>query len=1105
MMTAKVRMQPLLVCLFALIFITSLAFAQAPSSQMSTLFRQARKPPSQGLAPIGLLSLSSFIPNAGQMDAAVLYYGRGPGYTVYFAREQAVFAFVEPSSPPVQPVALTQPSIQGVNLALRFLGANPGVTLEGRQQGTGKVNYLAGNDAAKWHVGLPTYEQVVYRELWPGVDLVFRAAKRQPKHELVLHPGASVKAIRLAYRGAEGVAIDAGGNLRIRTALGVLTEERPRSYQEIDGRQVPVESRFVLRTSADGEGSYGFEVDSYDPSRPLIIDPAFFLVYSTYLGGGLTDVGTAIAVDGGGNAFVSGYTESSNFPKTTGPAFKGGTKSHGNFDAFVAKFNPAGSLQFATYLGGTDADFAYGIAVKPGCAADCNAYVTGVSYSRDFPTTTGAFGPTISGGVDAFVTKLKADGTLSLGTPSAPTDSYSTFFGGGGFDAGYAIAVDSGGNAYVTGETLSSNFPTTPFAVFANSQGGRDAFVTKFNANGTAPLVYSTYLGGNRDDMGLGIAVTSAGNAIVTGQTFSANFPTHATFPTRVTVSLPSPSFTSLAGTSDAFVARLSTSGSLLEYSSFLGGSGDDTGRGVAIDATGNAYVTGDTTSTNFPTTTGAFKTTSGGGRDAFVTKVNAAGNALVYSTYLGSSGDDVGRGITVDGLGGAHVVGDTTSPGAPTGAPPFSTPASFQPTNKGGRDVFITRLNVEGNSVTYSTFLGGSGNEFGRGIALNSSGEIHVTGDTASSNASMYKFPLVASAQGSFGGVTDAFVTKLGVDSDGDGIPDFADNCPIEPNPDQADRDGDGVGDACDNCPLVANSGQEPGTNPSLGAACDCQYSLALNTGPITTQQGQPIPINTTLTLTGSSGGGACAAGPQSIITIVPDCINTQFTFLAVDPTTNNVILPPLPPVTGERAYGFLDLFTLAAGPPGFTLNCDISRVVDVSHLTPGKYKFFATYGNYFDDGQSWIGAVSSNTADLEITGSPVTKVQIDIKPTSFPSSFNCKNADRTIDVALLSGEVYDPGAQQVRQFKPTDYIPGSVRFGKPGANGAAPIGTRVADVNGDGVADVVFDFRFGDTGFTCSDTLGQTTLDVIGVMTASDNVGPVVGADTMHLVGGP
>jgi len=1108
-------------CLLAASLIPWPAYAQAQSSQLPTLFRQAPRPASQGLAPMGLLSLSSFIPNAGQLDAAVLYYGRGPGYSVYFTRDEAVFAFAEPAAPPVQPVALTQPPIQGVNLALRFLGANPAVTLEGRQQGTGKVNYLTGNDAAKWHVGLPTYEQVVYRELWPGVDLIFRAAKRQPKHELVLRPGASLKAIRLAYRGAEGVAVDAGGNLRIRTALGVLTEEKPRSYQRIDGRQVPVESRFVLQTSANGEGVYGFEVDSYDPSRPLIIDPAFFLVYSTYLGGGLTDVGTAIAVDGGGNAFVSGYTESSNFPTTIGPTFKGGSKTRGKFDAFVAKFDPAGVLNYATYLGGTDADFAYGVAVKPNCAADCSTYVTGVSYSRDFPTTTGAFDRSISGGVDAFVTMLRPNGTLPSPTDPAEPTAYSTFLGGGGFEAGYAIAVDAGGNAYITGESLSSNFPITPFAVFANSQGQRDAFVTKFNANGTA-LEYSTYLGGNRDDIGLGIAVTSAGNAIVTGQTFSANFPTPVTFPTKVTASFD----TSLAGTSDAFVARLSTGGSLLDYSSFLGGSGDDAGRGVALDSDGNAYITGDTTSTNFPTTPGAFQTTSGGGRDAFVTKVNAAGpvTVKVYSTYLGNTGDDIGRGITVDATKGAVVLGDTTSTGAP-----FSTAGSFQTTNKGGRDVFITRLNAEGNAVTFGTFLGGSGNEFGRGIALNSSGEIHATGDTASTGT--VPFPTVAANpafQGTFqGGASDAFVTKLGVDSDGDGIPDFADNCPFDPNPrkaswvdinggphadSQSDFDLDGIGDACDNCPLVPNPQQEqPDPTSSLGAACQCQYSLTLDTFPTTAEQGAPILVNASLSLTGDA---SCtpqgSQTPLSILTITPDCVNTTWTFFALD-SGGQIIFPPLPPRPSEKAYGNLDLTILTAGVP-FPLSCDISKFVDVSKLVPvNTYKFLATYSNYLDPGNvgAWIGAVNSGLAPLTITGS-VGGIDIDIKPTSFPNSINCKRPDQTtVSVAVLSGDVFDPTPPgDSRPFDPASIIDSTVTFGKTGVE-APPIGppTTTTDVNRDGVLDKVFQFNLAAAGFSCADTGGQTTATVQAILkgNATGWSMQLTGADTIHLVGGP
>lgn len=519
--------------------------------------------------------------NAGQIDSAVRYYSWGPSYGVYFTQEEAVFAFVHQipreSGASYRSVAAaeTDQVAQGMALALRFLGANPKVKIEGNQRGTARVNYLIWSDPAKWRNGLPTYQEIVYRELWPGIDLIFRQANGQLKYEFVLQPGARPEAIRLAYRGADSLSLDAAGNLLIKTSLGVLTDDRPKSYQVIGGRQVPVESQFAMHPDGQDPKAYGFAAGvGYNPRYSLIIDPG--LGYSALLGGSATDFAYAIAVDGSGNAYVTGQTDSADFPtfptlptcptttttSTYDTCFGSGTKVHGFTDAFVGKFGPSGALEWATYLGGSDADVAYGIAED-----GTGIYVTGKTYSSDFPTT-GAFRTRISGNSDAFVTKLTLDGKALI---------YSTFLGGGGLDAGHAIAVDGAGNAYVTGETLSSNFPVTPFAVFAKSQGKRDAFVAKLDTTttGSASLVYSTYLGGSGDEIGFGIATacldpTNPGqcDALVTGQTASPNFPTVLNYPSAVGASID----TALNGPTDAFVARLNADASALRYSTFLGG-----------------------------------------------------------------------------------------------------------------------------------------------------------------------------------------------------------------------------------------------------------------------------------------------------------------------------------------------------------------------------------------------------------------------------------------------------------------------------------------------------------------------------------------------------
>jgi hypothetical protein len=645
----------------------------------------------------------SFVQNRGQTDKRVRFYAQAASHSFYFTRDKAVLSFTGGK--------------QGVALHLTPLGANAGAALEASDRGPGRVNYLVG---AERHMNIPTYGEVAYRDLWPGVDLVFRGGGGVLKYELHLQPGADPSRIGLAYGGAEHLSIGQTGNLLIHTPLGTLRDSRPRSYQRVDGKRVPVGSRYALKR---GGSAYGFELGaSYDPRRPLVIDPG--LTYSTFLGGSSSDFGAGIAVDGSGNAYVTGDTGSSDFPTSPGAfdtSFNGGVN-----DVFVTKLNSTGSdLAYSTYLGGTEIENGWGIAVD----GSGSAYLTGKTSSSDFPTTSGAFDTTFNPayGQDAFVTKLDAGGALA----------YSTYLGESAGDIGFAIAVDASGSAYVTGQTQSEDFPVTGLDTTINSA---DAFVTKFSSDGSS-LVYSTFLGESAVDTGWGIALDASGNAYVTGQTESEDFPvTAGAFDT------------SFNGGADLFVTKLNAAGSALGYSTYLGGADVELEwAGVAVDASGNAYVTSRTGSADFPTTLGAFDTSLDGFSDAVVTKLNATGSALAYSTYLGGSDDDWGRGVAVDSAGNAYVTGTANSSDFPTSVGAFDT--------TGINDAFVTKLDAAGSALSYSTYLGGPSCPFesGYGIDLHA-GSVFVTGVTCPSD-----FPTTAGAfDTSHNGVLDGFVTKL-------------------------------------------------------------------------------------------------------------------------------------------------------------------------------------------------------------------------------------------------------------------------------------------------------------------------------------------------------
>ena len=669
---------------------------------------------------------SFFTQNKGQVSEPVRYYSTG-NPSVAFRDDGVMFVArlagegdarkgIEESEPqpdfPVRSAFEERHVAESFAYLLRFDGSNH-VSPVGVNRLSFNSNLFIGNDSNKWRTDVPNYEEVVYHDLYDGIDLVYHMGKTGLKYELAVNPGADPEAMTMSYEGIESLQADAAG-LSIHTPLGEMRDSAPLAYQ---GPGQLVDCGFVRR----GAFSYGFSCGDWDRSRPLIIDP---LLYATFIGGSNLDGAWQAVVDETGDAYVMGGTYSVDFPVTPGALFR---SLGGSEDAFVAKLDATGSaLLYATYLGGTTGyDSAYSIAVdSSGCA-----YVTGNTRSLDFPTTPGAFDRT-SNSQDAFVVKLNTTGNAL---------EYSTFLGGSLDDGGLGIAVDKDGRAFVTGYTDSEDFPMTADAWDATLNGYVDAFVAKLNPLGSG-IEYATFIGGAESENARSIALDASADMYITGWTMSTDFPvTSGAF-----------DVTYNDGQKDALVVKLNSTGELA-YATFLGGSGLDEGFSVTVDSFGNAYVTGNTNSTDFPVTPGAFDTSYNGGWDSFVAKLNAAGCALVFATFLGGSGDDVGFGVALDDAGNAYVGGSTASVSFPITAGAIDTSLN------GSYDVFLSVLTPAGDALVYSTYLGGDDSDGGASVALDAAGAVYLAGETES-----HDFPVTPGAFDMNLKGPDGFVAKL-------------------------------------------------------------------------------------------------------------------------------------------------------------------------------------------------------------------------------------------------------------------------------------------------------------------------------------------------------
>lgn len=669
------------------------------------------------MAGYGALPLH-FEPNVGQASKDVKFLAHSAGYSLLLTPNEAVLHLSQAQNE-TQGESKTNSTV----LRARLEGANLRATIAGQEKQKSYSNYFIGNDPRQWHSGVAHYSRVHYEAVWPGIDLVYYGNQRQLEYDFIVQPGANPGLIRMSWHGADNLYVDNDGNLIAETRLGPVRQHKPVVYQTIAGKRQSVAGRYALAGN-----QVSFTLGDYDKKQPLVIDPV--LVYSTYLGGGslehfnLSD----IAVTPNGSAYVAGYTDDTSYPISTGAYQPSRIASH---NTVVSRLNYNGrSLVYSTYIGGNQPGEASSIAVD----ASGNAYIAGSTKATDFPLTPTPGLPYQSNNLNSkgtgFITKLAADGKSII---------YSTYLGGSGSISGdhiTALAIDASGQAYVTGDTDSSNFPVTAGSYLGSKPAGSSAsgFVSRLSANGQS-LDFSTFFGGSSADQPRALAL-AAGDIFLGGSTSSTDLP-------------GTPVGNVAGGGSDAFVARLSGDGQSLRYARYVGGSNDEQGLGVAADSSGNVWLAGSSKSLNFPLLNELSPEGSKveGVETAFLTQLDTNG-APLRSTWLGLSGKATGVALTSTGQ--AVVVGQMTSAFTPVN--PLTEVTTTNASNG-----FIWQLNNSG-AVVFSTPLGGtSDEEIVSSIALDSADAIYVTGTTRSNN-----FPVVNPLYTSSAFTKSGFISKL-------------------------------------------------------------------------------------------------------------------------------------------------------------------------------------------------------------------------------------------------------------------------------------------------------------------------------------------------------
>jgi len=654
-----------------------------------------------------ILPFSGFIENLGQInDDLLLYYYSTGGMTVGFAPSEIIFVINSPvtSSP--------------IYSSLTFPGARK-VSPIGYEMQAHYINYFYGEFQ---QTNIPTYGEIWYYDLYPGIDLRYYMSTEGLKYEFIVKVGAKPHLITIeASSQTQFIVEDQTVSFYKCLSKNVFLQDTQLKVYQQNGKDIS--AHFEAKGKKNNQ--YGIHLSPYDHSQPLIIDP-LMLSFSTFFGGSGYDYVYDIVVDLFNNTYIIGKTNSIAFPVT--PNALNSTLNDGESDLFVTKLDSSGNdLVFSTYLGGNGDDTGFGIAVD----AYNNTYITGKTSSTDFPTTQNAINQTTLGKNDIFAVKLNSTGNRIV---------FSTYLGGSGDDSGSGIVVDAYNNSYITGETQSLNFPTTSVTIEDTHNGGTsDAFLVKVNAAGDT-LDFSSYLGGGGEDIAHDITIDAYNNTYITGETWSSDFLTINAYDST------------LWGNTDAFITKVNTSGGNLIFSTYLGGNGVDYGYGITVDALNNTYITGKTISSTFPLKD-EYKTYSGD-FDAFVTKLNSNGDGLDFSTYLGGTAEDSGNAIVVDSYDYIYVTGRTASENF------IVTPNAYNGTHSGSFDAFVTKMHSGGEKLAFSTYLGGNGEDSGNEITVDNNNDTYVAGYTRSSN-----FPTYNAYSSSFGGRYDGFMTKLTYD----------------------------------------------------------------------------------------------------------------------------------------------------------------------------------------------------------------------------------------------------------------------------------------------------------------------------------------------------